>query len=445
MSKDIFWDEIVNIEYIENHTEEYVYDFSVNNVETFATSDGLIVHNTLNTFHHAGVSSKSNVNRGVPRIKELISVSKNQKTPSLTIHLKDKYQKKDEAKKILNNIENTDLSYFIDSTSIWYDPDILNSCITLDKQFIKDYYDFHKDIDIKTLSPWVLRIRINPLYLINKDMTMLEIYYILIQKFIKKKLHIIYSDENADEIVIHIRLIHNDINKEEDGYLVTNNDFKTLNTIEENIISNCYIRGLKNINKITMREIKNTKIKKNGSLETKEEIVLDTNGTNLQDIFKMDENMINHYKTFSNDIHEIYTLLGVEAVREVLKIEIMSVLNFSGIYVNSRHLDLLVDSMTMKGGLISMDRHGINKTDAGVLSKISFEEPHEHLVKASMFNIHDNINSITSNIILGQIGKFGTGLCSVKFDEKKFNKYKYENKILDDEEDKVIILSNNLK
>ena len=41
---------------------------------------------TLNTFHYAGVSAK-NVTLGVPRLKELINVSKRPKTPSLTIYL----------------------------------------------------------------------------------------------------------------------------------------------------------------------------------------------------------------------------------------------------------------------------------------------------------------------------------------------------------------------
>lgn len=41
---------------------------------------------TLNTFHYAGVSAK-NVTLGVPRLKELINVSKKPKTPSLTIYL----------------------------------------------------------------------------------------------------------------------------------------------------------------------------------------------------------------------------------------------------------------------------------------------------------------------------------------------------------------------
>ncbi len=41
---------------------------------------------TLNTFHHAGVSAK-NVTLGVPRLKEIINVSKNPKTPSLIVYL----------------------------------------------------------------------------------------------------------------------------------------------------------------------------------------------------------------------------------------------------------------------------------------------------------------------------------------------------------------------
>jgi DNA-directed RNA polymerase II subunit RPB1 len=41
---------------------------------------------TLNTFHFAGVSSK-NVTLGVPRLKELINVAKNIKTPIMHIYL----------------------------------------------------------------------------------------------------------------------------------------------------------------------------------------------------------------------------------------------------------------------------------------------------------------------------------------------------------------------
>ena len=47
---------------------------------------------TLNTFHFAGVSDK-NFTLGVPRLKEIINISKAIKTPSLKIFLKNEFKK----------------------------------------------------------------------------------------------------------------------------------------------------------------------------------------------------------------------------------------------------------------------------------------------------------------------------------------------------------------
>jgi DNA-directed RNA polymerase II subunit RPB1 len=47
---------------------------------------------TLNTFHFAGVSSK-NVTLGVPRLKEVINVAKNLKTPMMQIFLQAEHRK----------------------------------------------------------------------------------------------------------------------------------------------------------------------------------------------------------------------------------------------------------------------------------------------------------------------------------------------------------------
>ena len=63
---------------------------------------------TLNTFHFAGVSEKSNVTRGVPRLKELLHISKTIKMPSLTIMLNDDYRySKEKALNVINKIELT--------------------------------------------------------------------------------------------------------------------------------------------------------------------------------------------------------------------------------------------------------------------------------------------------------------------------------------------------
>jgi len=106
----VVWDEIVEINEYKDYTHKYVYDFTVPQNQTFMTEYGLIVHNTLNTFHFAGVASKSNVTRGVPRIEEILSLSENPKNPSCTIHLLPEEELDQEnAQKIMHRIEHTKL------------------------------------------------------------------------------------------------------------------------------------------------------------------------------------------------------------------------------------------------------------------------------------------------------------------------------------------------
>ena len=69
---------------------------------------------TLNTFHFAGVASKSNVTRGVPRIEEILSLSSEIKNPSLSIYLKPEDERqKDKARTIMYMLEHTKLEEIV--------------------------------------------------------------------------------------------------------------------------------------------------------------------------------------------------------------------------------------------------------------------------------------------------------------------------------------------
>jgi DNA-directed RNA polymerase II subunit RPB1 len=67
-------------------------------------------------------------------------------------------------------------------------------------------------------------------------------------------------------------------------------------------------------------------------------------------------------------------ILGIEAVRKSIEKEMNHVISFDGSYVNYRHLSLLCDSMTAKGHLMAITRHGINRQETGALARCSFEE-----------------------------------------------------------------------
>ena len=85
---------------------------------------------TLNTFHYAGVSAKSNVTRGIPRLKELIHVSKNIKSPSVFVSIKSEFAfNRNKATYVKNSLEYTLLRDIVNSSKIYYDPKLGYHCL----------------------------------------------------------------------------------------------------------------------------------------------------------------------------------------------------------------------------------------------------------------------------------------------------------------------------
>ena len=88
-------------------------------------------------------------------------------------------------------------------------------------------------------------------------------------------------------------------------------------------------------------------------------------------------------------------------------------------YINNRHIELLCDVMTNKGYMSAINRQGINRGDTGPLAKCSFEDTTDQLIKAGIFGEKDKLNGVSSNIMMGQTIKAGTGMCNIYLDEKK--------------------------
>ena len=140
-------------------------------------------------------------------------------------------------------------------------------------------------------------------------------------------------------------------------------------------------------------------------------------GINILDIFN--SQYIDYVKTYSNDIIEIFNVLGIEAARELLIEQITDVVEYEGSYINSRHIEILCDTMTNKGFLTPINRQGINRGDIGPLAKCSFEDTTDQLIKAGIFGEKDKLNGVSSNIMMGQVIKAGTGMCDLFLNEEK--------------------------
>jgi len=382
---------------------------------------------TLNTFHFAGVSSKSQVTRGLPRFKELLNVTKNVKRPSMSIYLKNEYStNKERASKIINEIAIITIRQLIISSEIYFEQhcsgkDLSDNNLLQIHDIFQEFYQIPKDC---TKNPWILRLEFDRRKMIQKNIKMCDIYYAIISKFnspdsnINDDISCIYSDDNASNLIFRIQYINKISEDMIDSF--EEDTICTLKSLENTILNDIVLTGIKNIKNASMSKYDDHYIFniENNTFKKVPEWVIDTEGTNLLDIYK--HPAIDKYRTISNDVHEIYAILGIEAARYMLINEITEIFEQSSSYVNSRHIALLVDVMTHKGGLMSIDRHGINKSDRGPLAKCSFEETPDVLSRAAIFGELDNMKGVSSNIMLGQEVPIGTGSLDILFDEERY-------------------------
>ena len=407
---------------------------------------------TLNTFHFAGVASKSNVTRGVPRIEEILSLSAELKNPSLTVFLKPEDETdKDKAHSIMYMLEHTKLQEVVKSINICFDPDDLNTLIEEDKDTMTQYRDFEnlvdKCLDSQTgsdneKSKWIIRMEIDPEVMLEKNITMDDINFTLNSVY-QDEISCVYSDYNSDKLVFRIRMNNllkqsasksNLLKKGKVNPLDQSDQIYILKNFQDQLLQNIVLRGIKKINKVILRKIKDNLVEKSGSYKKQEIWVLDTIGTNLLDVLGLD--YIDSTRTLSNDIIEIFDVLGIEAARRTIYNELADVIEFDGTYLNYHHMALLCDRMTANIKLVSIFRHGINNDNIGPIAKASFEETPEMFLKAARHAELDTMRGVSANVMCGQEGFVGTSAFQVVLDIKEMSnlEQKIRHEISDSEE-----------
>jgi DNA-directed RNA polymerase II subunit RPB1 len=404
---------------------------------------------TLNTFHFAGVASKSNVTRGVPRIEEILSLSSDIKNPSLSIYLKKEDEtQKEKAQSIMYMLEHTRLEEIVKSVEVCFDPDDLNTLINEDKDTIEQYRAFENMVDEcnelslandeNEKSKWVIRMMMDPEVMLEKNITMDDVNFTLNNCY-DNQISCVYSDYNSDKLIFRIRMneiIKNSSNrggqkKTKVNPLDQSDQIYILKNFQEQLLKNVVLRGIKGINKVILRKIKDNMVENNGVYKKQDIWVLDTIGTNLLDVLGLD--YIDNNRTFSNDIVEIYNVLGIEAARQSIYNELVDVIEFDGTYINYHNFSVLVDRMTFTNKLISIFRHGINNDNIGPIAKASFEETPEMFLKAARHAELDTLRGVSANVMCGQEGLFGTSSFQVVLDIEEMQKleatseYKYSN------------------
>jgi len=335
VNSDVVWDKIEKISYVDSNSK-YVYDISVDGLETFVTFDGIITHNTMRAYHFAG-SAGVKVTQGLPRLMEIFDAKKEPETPFTTIYLKKEFNNRDDAAKLAESLVERKVKDVIRSISINLAENYLEIEL-IDKRkserVIKKLKEHLKGFDVKEMADTIV---------------------------IKPK-------KESKEV---------DIRKMREKVLDIN------------------VEGIKGISSAIVR--------KEG-----DEWIISTVGSNFEEILKLNE--VDATRTVTNNIFEIWKVLGIEAARNAIINEAMNTLQEQGLDVDIRHLNLVADMMTFSGTIEPIGRYGVAGAKTSILARAAFEETIKHLVRASVRNEKDEFKGIFENVMIGQVIPSGTGM-----------------------------------
>lgn len=155
------------------------------------------------------------------------------------------------------------------------------------------------------------------------------------------------------------------------------------------------LKGIKGIKRVVIRK------------EDTGEYVLYTEGSVLKEVLAIEG--VDATRTRTNNVNEIFEVMGIEAARQALINEATDTLKEQGLNVDVRHIMLVSDIMTVDGDVKPIGRHGISGEKASVLARAAFEVTVNHLLDSGMRGDVDELRGVTENVIVGQPIRLGTG------------------------------------
>ncbi|EPY19820.1 DNA-directed RNA polymerase II subunit RPB1 [Strigomonas culicis] len=362
---------------------------------------------TLNTFHNAGISSK-NVTLGVPRLLELLNVSRNQRNSSVDITLIESWETRESAQKAQHFIEYCTLESLTTTVQIIYDPDPWNTVVDMDREIVEmeqTVEDGPPSAEDANPSPYIARLVLVEDIFNDKALNMRDVKSAIRQ--VDQGYILQGNMENVGQRTLRLRPRRFD---------TADSVPKLLQEIPK-LLAKVHLLGIPGIKKTLLKEASVFReAPETGAFEPKKVWMIDTEGTALKRIFvgaldKKNQNIIDFRSTVSNKVPEVAQVLGIEAARRMLMREMRVVYNSYSLNINYRHYSILVDTMCQRGYLMAVSRTGINRSEmSGPLMRSSFEETVKILMAAAAFGEHDPVQGVSANLVLGSQPRVGTGM-----------------------------------
>ena len=432
LNSNVIWDEIVDIKIYTPDQNEYVYDFTVPGNQTFMVDSGIIVHNTLNTKHLAGVakSKMANAINPIVRVQELMHYSKNSKDPQMHIYFKHPYSTdRTELNKVISYFKHLTIRELALSGEIYYDigtNNIGGKKLKADN-VTTPFFINNQKADVASL-PFVFRIKLNMDKMIDKETSTLDIKTKFISYWYKNYTNLKNLKKNDKDVISKISrcaILSNNITDNEQiihiRFSMSSFNYNIVYDFLKMVFDDITLKGIENIQEINVLHESAVQFNKDtGSVINDKEYVVYTNGININSMRLMKG--IDHTRTKCNDIFTVLKHYGIEAARCILAHELTVAFESK---INQSHLSVLVDQMCYMGEILSIDRHGLGKIDMDPLARASFERTMDHFANAALFNEKDTLQSLSSRVAVGRVISGGTGAFDLLLDTKKISNSEY--------------------
>lgn len=360
----------------------------------------------LDSHHTSGAGSTKK--KGMFRIKEILGAKPTDKmrSPCMTLQVLAEYRhNKAKVQEIANHIEMLPLRRFTNSWQLFFERygEPKYPAYKHEQDMIAEFNKYNIHIKAPSdLANMCIRISLNKSKLIEKQMKIESIYYKLRQNY--PFTHVIYSTDNADEIIMRI-YVRNTFAKK--GYITTDQMVELVKNMMDMVV-----RGIRGVNAAYVKEQVMTEVKEDGSLSSDKGFYIFTDGTNVKEI--VENPYIEADSVQSDSIMEMYDMFGVEAART----KIISELKDQVGGPSHRHYTVYADMMTSNGTVTSIDRFGSANRDASIMLRISDASPLAVIEESAVNAYTDNLSGISPPIMVGKNPQAGDLYNQFKLDEE---------------------------
>ena len=358
--------------------------------------------------------ASKNVTLGIPRIKEILTVTKKIKTPTITLRFVVKFAEMEEmAAYFANTMPATTLNDIASSCEIMLDPDPRSTIIEADEWMVRAATALQPTVECD--GKYVIRIVLNRTLMHRRRIAPPDVRRVL-KRRLGRRAQIFSSEYNEIDWVVRIRL-HGVKEMLAHAHLPDEREAVIAHRIANIILETLVVCGHVGVTAATSRRetVDRLEHKADGYAELRKvtEHVVDVNGGSLIDMTA--SALIDWSRCYSNDLHDVQATLGISAAAEALLQELHDVISFDGTYIYPGHLLLIVDTMTRDGKLKPLNRFGVNREHSNAFARSSYEETPEVLTEAAVFAENSLAVGVSTNIILGQRAQIGTGITDVRF------------------------------